>query len=57
MAEEGEAGLAARMDRFEKRLADLAAEVAELQRWRVARSDNPGDRKAVREKVTYDWQG
>lgn len=46
----------ARFDRLERRLGELAARVAELERVVMSRSDHPVDREAVRGKVTFDWQ-
>lgn len=49
--------LAARVAELERQLRDLRARLAVLERGPVGpRKENPDDRSAVREKVTYDWQ-
>lgn len=49
--------LAARVADLERQLQELRARVAALERGPVRpRQENPDDRNAVREKVSYDWQ-
>ncbi len=48
--------LAERLDRIEKQIAEMRRRLADLEKSLAARADHPGDRTAVREKVTFDWQ-
>jgi hypothetical protein len=49
--------LAARVAELERQLRDLKARIAVLEHGPIGpRKENPDDRSAVREKVTYDWQ-
>jgi len=49
--------LAARVAALEQQLRDLRARVAVLEHGTtLPRKENPDDRNAVREKVSYDWQ-
>ncbi|MGP8072144.1 MAG: hypothetical protein ACLPZM_03320 [Thermoplasmata archaeon] len=51
------ADLAARVAALERQLRDLRARVATLEHGPILpRKENPDDRDAVREKVSYDWQ-
>jgi hypothetical protein len=49
--------LAARVAELERQVRDLRLRIAALERGGVSpRRENPEDRNAVREKVSYDWQ-
>ena len=50
------AAMAARLAQLEQELRDLRARLALLEKQLAPRAENPADRTAVREKVTYDWQ-
>jgi hypothetical protein len=51
------ADLLARIADLERQVRDLRARIAVLERGPITpRQENPDDRHAVREKVTYDWQ-
>ncbi len=45
-----------RLDRLEKQIVEMRRRLDAIERSLTARSDHPGDRTAVREKVTFDWQ-
>ena len=45
-----------RLARLEKQVAEIRRRLDEIERNLSIRSDNPSDRTAVREKVTFDWQ-
>jgi hypothetical protein len=48
--------LADRLARLERQVDDLRRRLDSIERGLAVRSDNPVDRTAVREKVTFDWQ-
>lgn len=52
-----EAEVEERLVRIERQLAELRRRVEVVERSLAVRADNPSDRTAVREKVTFDWQG
>ena len=45
-----------RLASLERRVARLEQLVARLSQVLAVRSDNPEDRRAVRDKEEYDWQ-
>ncbi len=56
MADPTSSSLAERLDRIEKQITEMRRRLADLEKSLAARADHPGDRTAVREKVTFDWQ-
>ena len=46
-----------RLARLERQVDELRRRLDAIERGLAIRSDNPVDRTAVREKVTFDWQG
>lgn len=48
--------IAERLARLEKQVAEIRRRLDGIERTLAIRSDNPSDRTAIREKVTFDWQ-
>ena len=49
--------LRARLERLERTVRELTERLRDLERYTVPRAEHPSDQAAVRQKVTYDWQG
>lgn len=50
------ADLRARIEILERQIRNLQERVEVLEKLTVPRMEHPSDSKAIREKVTYDWQ-
>ncbi|MCI4330428.1 MAG: hypothetical protein L3K19_01085 [Thermoplasmata archaeon] len=45
-----------RLAELDRQIRELRGRIAQIERRLAPRSQNPLDREATREKVTYDWQ-
>lgn len=46
-----------RLAQLEQQIAEIRQRLGALERMLASRSSHPVDQTAVREKVTFDWQG
>jgi prefoldin subunit 5 len=49
--------LAAQIERLERELKELKSRLAALERLMKSAAEHPSDRRVVREKAVFDWQG